>query len=581
MGIKRLRLNNIGERFRSSEFAFGIFLSVVIGIASGAGAFVFQWLIVSFQKLFFDGGARILAFMGHYYIILLPAIGGVILGLIIHFSGTREAKGHGVPEVMEAVTLRGGRIRSRVAVVKTFASAICIGSGGSVGGEGPIIQIGATIGSVLGQKLNLSSDWIKTLVASGAAGGISAVFNAPIAGTFFAHEVILGRMFTRHFGFVVISSVIANAVAHALPGEFEAFNPLNYELATNWGLILFFLLGAGCALVAFIFMSVLDKTEGIFDKVKLPDYIKPGLGGIAVGVIGLYNLHLLGTGYDGIEQALLGKIGIATLGGLLVFKILATSFTLGSGGSGGVFAPSLFLGVMFGGAFGDLANRVLPTFIAPSGAFAMVGMAAVFAAMAHAPITAILIVTEMTRNYAIILPLMMAVVVSTFISVKLNPESIYTAKHMRRGINLHPHEEVDVLEKVIAADVMACDFPSVAPEMKLTELADLFSRKKYHGYPVIDKDGNLKGVVTLADIEARLATADKDYIVADIATKNLITAYPDESLHDILHNVEASEIGLIPVVDRENPAKLIGILRRHDIIRAYARARAQTQPDII
>jgi CIC family chloride channel protein len=575
MRLKASWLNYLIEHFRRSEFVFGTTLAIAVGIASGLGAVAFRWLIGFFQNLFFSDGATVLAFLGQYYVILLPAIGGIIVGLLIQFSGAKEAKGHGVPEVMEAVALKGGRIRSRVAAVKIFASSICIGSGGSVGREGPIVQIGSTTGSILGQRLGLPAEWVKTLVACGAAGGISATFNAPIAGIFFAHEVILGRIFTRHFGFVVISSVIADAIAHAFLGDLQSFSVPSYALETNWELGLYFLLGAACALVAVIFIRFLYKMEDIFEAVKMPVYLKPALGGIAVGLIGLYSPYLFGVGYDGVEQALLGKIGVITLAVLLILKILATSFTLGSGGSGGIFAPSLFMGAMFGGVFGNLANRLFPTLVAPEGAFALVGMAAVFSAAARAPITAIIIVFEMTRNYAIILPLMMAVVVSTLIAQRLSHESIYTLKLMRRGVDIHPQEAVDILEKVSVADVMTRNFPAVPPEMTLAELMNMFAKSSYHGFPVVDRAGNLRGVVTVADLEAKMTSANQNLTVADIATRNLITAYPDESLHDVLRKLGDSEVGRIPVIDRKEPSKLIGVLRRRDIIKAYTKAQSQ------
>jgi CIC family chloride channel protein len=572
--MKTSWLSRVFQRVRSSEFAFGTTLAVVIGIVAGLGAVFFRWLISSFQQLFFNGGAVVLSFLGQYYVILLPAIGGLVVGLLIYFSGASEAKGHGVPEVMEAVAVRGGRIRSRVAAVKILASSICIGSGGSAGREGPIVQIGSTIGSFLGVKLHLSTEWIKTLVACGAGGGISATFNAPIAGIFFAHEVILGRIFTRHFGFVVIASVVSDVVAHAFLGNTQTFGVPSYALQTNWELLFYFLLGAGCALVAVVFTRLLYKLEDIFDAINIPGYIKPALGGIAVGLIGLYSSYLFGVGYDGVEQVLLGNIGLITLAVLLVLKILATSFTLGSGGSGGVFAPSLFMGATFGGVFGNLANRLLPGMVAPEGAFALVGMAAVFAGAARAPITAIIIVFEMTRDYAIMLPLMMAVVISTFIAQRLSPESIYTLKLTRRGVDVHPQEEIDILEKVNVAEVMTRDFPTVAPETTIAELTNVFARTRHHGFPVVDKEGNLKGMVTVADVEAKMSSANQSLTAADIATTSLITAYPDESLHDLLHKLGENDIGHIPVIDRNKPSKLVGVLRRHDIVKAYRKGQS-------
>ena len=569
-------LKSLIQRFRGSEFAFGTTLAVIVGVVAGLGAVAFRWLIKFFSEFFFGGGAEVLSFMGQYYVILLPAAGGIIVGLLIHFSNAKETRGHGVPEVMEAVANRGGYIRSRVAAVKVLASSICIGSGGSVGREGPIVQIGSTIGSILGQRLHLSQEWIKGLVACGAAGGISATFNAPIAGVFFAHEVILGRIFTRRFAFVVISSVVASVVAHAFLGDLQSLSVPRYSLNSYWELALYFLLGGACALVAVVFIRVLYKTEDIFDAVRIPEYIKPVLGGIAVGLIGLYSPYLFGVGYDGVEQALLGEIGLLTLVALLLLKILATSFTLGSGGSGGIFAPSLFMGAMFGGAFGDMANRLLPGLVAPSGAYALVGMAAVFSAGARAPITAIIILFEMTRDYAIILPLMLTVVVSTLIARILSHDSIYTLKLKRRGVTFRPHEDIDLLEKVNVEEVMTRNFPTVLPEMTLVKLKNKFAKSKHHGFPVVDENDKLKGMVTLADIEASTGGSSRELTVADVATTSLITAYPDESLHDVVHRLGSNEVGRIPVVDRKDTSRLVGVLRRYDIVKSYAKAMSKS-----
>jgi CIC family chloride channel protein len=560
------------DRFRHSEFIMGTTLSILVGIVAGLSAVLFRWLINFFHNLFFINGADILSFMGQYYVIIIPAIGGLIIGAIIYLTRTSETKGHGVPEVMAAVAIAGGRIRTRVAAIKILVSSICIGSGGSVGREGPIVQIGSTIGSILGQRLHLSQDWVKSLVACGAAGGISATFNAPIAGVFFATEVILGRFLPRRFGFVVMSSVVASVVAHAFLGNEITFQIPAYTLNSYWELFLYFLLGILSAFVAVLFIRILNRSEDIFDWIKIPEYLKPGLGGIAIGLVGFYNPHLFGVGYEGVEQALHGNIGVLMLFTLLLLKIVATSITLGSGGSGGVFAPSLFMGAMFGGLFGSIANYLLPNIASPSGAYALVGMAAVFSAAARAPITAIIIIFEMTRDYAIILPLMLAVVVGTFIAHQLNPLSIYGEKLNRRGIQVRSREAGDVLEKVRVDEVMTRDFPSVTPDMSLSDVLSMLIESRHHGFPVTNEDGQLTGIITLADVESRLSSGDENLTVADVATTDLITAYPDETLHDVVHRLLGiSEIGHIPVVDRKDPSILLGILRRRDLVKAYAK----------
>jgi len=568
------KLAYLAAYLRTHRITTGLILSIVVGLGGGFGAVIFRWLINAFHRLFFDGMAGSLTFLGHYSVILVPVVGGVVVGCIIYFTGTGEAKGHGVPEVMEAVWRHGGRIRARVAAVKVLASSICLGSGGSAGREGPIVQIGSSIGSTVAQWFRLPEDWIKTLVACGAAAGISATFNAPIGGIFFALEVILGRVLSPRLAFVVLSSVVATLTAHLFLGDFRTFNlPVEYTLNSYSELPLYILLGLFCALIATLFIRSLYKMEDGFNALKFPEYLKPALGGIAVGLIGFYNPYLFGVGYDGVDQVLLGNVGLLLLLALLFLKILATSFTLGSGGSGGVFAPSLFMGAMLGGLFGELAGGLLPGMVAPSGAYALVGMAAVFAGAAQAPITAFLILFEMTRDYAIILPLLLAVVTSTLLARQLNHETIYTLKLARRGISTRRPEEANFLTGVTVGEVMTRDFPTVSPQMGLTELMNRLNRTGHHGFPVVDEQGKLYGMVTLSDVETKMVGDVKQLTVADIAVTKLITAYPDEPLSEVVEHlgVGTAEIGHIPVVSREAPSKLLGILRRHDIIKGYAK----------
>jgi CIC family chloride channel protein len=567
------------DRIRSNELASGLVLSIVVGAIAGLGAVAFRWLISTFQALFFGNGATYLGFLGQYHVILIPAAGGLIVGLLVYFAA-REAKGHGVPEVMEAVAIRGGRIRPRVALVKALASSICIGSGGSVGREGPIVQIGSSIGSTVGQWLRLSDDWVRTLVACGAAGGISATFNTPIGGVFFAMEVILGRFLTPRFGFVVISSVVADFVAHVFLGSQPSFDVIPYSMVSHWELLPYVLLGVLAALAATVFIRVLYKTEDLFDAWHFPEYLKPVIGGIGIGLIGLYSYDLLGVGYGNVfwvstmsvNQALLGEIALQSLVILLLLKIVATSLTLGSGGSGGVFAPSLFIGAMLGGAMGTVSHQFLPAHTATSGAYALVGMAAVFAGATRAPFTAIIMLFEMTRDYNIILPLMVAVVISTVISRSLNRETIYTLKLVRRGVDLHQLDQASPLREVTVGEAMTRGFPTVLPQMLVSQLLTKLRDTGYHGFPVVDKDDNLVGMVTVSDIEAAMAKGDvSDMAVGDITSKSLVVAYPDEYVHDVFVRLGTREVGRIPVVARNNPKRLLGVLQRQDVLIAYAK----------
>jgi CIC family chloride channel protein len=572
-------LVNFLDRVRSNEIVLGLSLSIIVGIIAGFGAIFFRWLISTFQSLFFGGGSHLLGFMGPYYIIIIPAVGGLIVGLLARF-GAREAKGEDVPEVMEAVTLHGGRVRSRVAAVKTLSSAICIGSGGSVGREGPIVQIGASMGSVIGRWLNLSPEWMRTLVACGAAGGISATFNTPIGGVFFAMEIILGRFASPKFGFVVISSVVADFIAHTFLGNQPSFNVVPYEMVSHWEIIAYAVLGFVAAIVAVTFINLLYKCEDIFNSWHIPEFVKPAIGGIGIGLIGLYSYDLFGVGYGkvfwisgmSVDQALMGQIALESLFILLALKVVATSLTLGSGGSGGVFAPSLFIGAMLGGAFGTVAHMMFPEYIAPSGAYALVGMAAVFTGTTRAPITAIIMLFELTRNYTIILPLMIAVVISLVISHSLSRETIYTRKLARRGIDIHRLEQDSPLREITVEKAMTRGFPTVLPTMSVRNLLLKLRRSGHHGFPVVNRKDELIGVVTLSDVETAMSESDTSKLkVSDIVTRSVVVAYPDESVHDVFLKLGARDVGRIPVVDRAKPKRLLGVLRRHDILTAYTK----------
>jgi len=555
-------------------------LALLVGLAAGGGAIIFRHLISAFDWVFFNCLGDALSPLGDQRVILLPVLGGLLVGPIIYFLA-REAKGHGVPEVMLAVETQGGRIRPRVAVIKSVASALCIGSGGSVGREGPIVQIGSAVGSTIGQLLRLSEENIRLLVASGAAGGISATFNAPIAGVFFALEVILRRFNVRNFSVVVLSSVVADALAHTFLGDDPAFVIPPHALESNLEFPLYALLGLFAALAGLAFITILYRTEDMFDALHLPAMVKPAIGGLGVGVLGLWFADLFGVGYGGgpsanaITSALTGERALEVLIALAGLKILATSLTIGSGGSGGVFAPSLFIGAMLGSAYGDVAHDLFPDFTAPSGAYALVGMAAVFAAAARAPITSILILFEMTRDYSIMLPLMMAVAVSTVVAQLIRRDTIYTLKLRRRGVEIEEGREAPLLQTITVGQAMARNFDVVSADTGVAELLEGISADgQPRPFPVLDHDRKLVGILTPSDIERVL---DKDLsalTVQDIAAKNPVTIFPDQTLEEAVRRMGSQGLRQLPVVSRHDPSVLLGLLRHSDVINASGRALA-------
>lgn len=558
-------------RSRMTEQSVLLLLGVTVGLAAGAGAVAFRWLIATCTHIFFDYGAVVLGFMGDYYVIVVPAVGGALVGPIVYFLA-REVRGSGVPEVMEAAAYHGGHIRPRVVILKPLACAICLGSGGSAGREGPIAQIGAALGSTLGQVLNLSERRVRMLVACGAAGGIAATFNAPIGGAFFALEIILGEWTAEAFAPVVAASVAASAIGRLVFGDVPAFRVPQYGLATFTELPLFAILGLLAAFVGIGFIVILYWAEDRFAAIPIPSYLLPIIGGLIVGVVGLYHRQLYGVGYGLIESVLGGAhLKVTVLLTLMALKFIATSATLGSGGSGGIFSPSLFLGALLGGTMGLIFHQTFPNLTTSPGAYALVGMGAVFAAASHAPITAVLIVFELTRDYQMILPLMLTCGISVVLARALYRFSIYNLKLVRRGVHVELGRDAKLLNEVTVGQAMTTEVISITPSTTVREAAHLFETTKHHGFPIVDEQGQLRGIITITDV--RQTRPDQlDGSVSEIATHDLVIAFPDESLNDGLRKLGLRDVGRIPVVARDDHTRLLGLITRKNIISAYNRA---------
>jgi CIC family chloride channel protein len=550
-------------------------LAVTVGLLAGGGAVALRGMIRAVQWLFFDVGTRAGALTGlpippALVTVIGPAIGILIVTYLVR-SWAPEAKGHGVPEVQFAVRMRGGKIRPRVAVAKAVTSAVSIGSGGSVGREGPIVQIGSSLASALGQWLGLGAEQIKLLVAAGSAGAIGATFNAPIAGVLFALEVILGSFAARSFGLVVVASVTATAVVQPVLGTQPAFRLVEqFALSSNWELTLYPVLGVLAGAIALLYVRSVYGVEDWFDRWQAPAWQKAVAGGLAVGLLGTFGSeHLFGVGHEGVELAMAGALGTATMASLVFLKILATSVTLGAGGSGGVFAPALFIGAMAGGAFGRLAAWLLPAVAASPGAYALVGAAAVFGASTHAPMTAIIILFEMTDNYRIILPLMLSVVLAQLIAAGIDPDSIYSIKLRRRG-GLAGPGEMGTLDLLLAADAMSEDVPTVPANLTLDGLADRTREDHSRSWIVLDDRGRLSGIVSVTDLERAVIEGDlRERTVANIMTTALVTCSPTETLRHAFRRFSERDVYQMPVVDPEHPDAILGVLRRSELMWAY------------
>ena len=565
-------LRRLLRRFPPETFA-PILLAVVVGLGVGLGMAVYQWLLDGVGALAFGPVQGTFGFLGRYSIVVIPVIGGLVAGPLLHFFA-RETKGHGVPEVMEAVVLRGGRISPQI-VVNALASVFTIGSGGSAGRIAPVVQIGAGWGSAVGRLLRLSPERLRNLVACGAAAGIAATFNAPIAGVFFALEVILGEMETRALATIVVASVTGSVVGRYFFGDQVIFPIPDYALVDTTELLLYVGLGFAGALAGVLFARVLEWVTQLFRQWRIPEVFEPALGGLMVGLLAVFFPQVLGMGTQTIATALRVGFPWHVMLVLCLVKILATSFTLGSGGAGGIFAPALFIGAMLGGAYGALMQYWLPDVVAMSGAYALVGMATVFAAAVRAPITAVLIIFEMTRDYRLVLPLMLATVLSVVVASLLETESIYTKKLVNEGIDLRAFREFNVMRSIGVEEAMTplSALTTVVATTSLRELEQLFETTKTRGFPVLDARGALHGVVTFADFRrARQMEAWETRSVVDICATDPEVVFRDENLEDALRAFGLTGVGRIPVVARHDARRLVGLLQREDVIRAYARA---------
>lgn len=563
------------RELRTREGLFMVLMAVVIGILAGYGAVGFRKLIDLVRSGAFDyvlphlkaGG------LGEWALVLVPALGGLLVGPITAFF-PQEARGHGVPEVMEAVLTRRGIMKPRTVVVRAVASALSIGSGGSVGREGPIVQIGSAIGSTMGQLWRLTGNPMKIMVGCGAAGGIAATFNAPIAGFIFANEVILGDFSLATVSPIILSSVAATAVSRHYLGAYPAFMVPQYVLASPVELLFYAVLGIEVSFVALFYVRALYWAEDFFDqKVPVPDIFKPALGGLLLGMIALVFPQVMGNGYPHMEQAMRGEMALGLMAALVVAKVVATSITIGSGGSGGVFAPALFVGAMAGGSFGTMVHRLFPAVTAPEGCYALVGMGGVFAAAAFAPLTSILILFELTNNYTIILPIMIVCVIGYVHGRWIRKYSIYTLKLHRKGVEVVRGQDVNIMREIKVEEAMEKDILSVTPDTPLARLAGIIHRTGQSFYPVVDKEEGLVGIITFHDLEPTLFVSGLEYLVVadDLATKKLITTTPQESLYDAVKKMDMAGIRQLPVVDPQNPRRLLGVITRKDVVAAYNR----------
>ncbi len=583
-----------------------VLLSILIGIVAGFGAFAF-YLLLQIMTDFFLGylagfqptppaGEQEIPYISLptapfrlWVLALMPALGGLIAGLII-YSFAPEAEGHGTDAIIDAFHNKKGVIRKRVPLIKAIASAITIGSGGSAGREGPIAQIGGGFGSFLGTKLKLGERETRTMLVCGAAAGIGAMFKAPLGSALFGTEVLYKRDFEMESMIpAIVSSVVAYAVFCSIPciGWHPIFDTPPYTFTHPKELIFFAVLGIACTALGIFYIKVFYATRAFFKRFAIPNHLKPAIGGALVGIFVLVIGYLepqaldgiLGMGYGAVQTAIDMELPLPELMKLMLIvaiaKIFTTSFTIGSGGSGGVFAPSLVIGAMLGGLFAGVSHFFFPEIIAgpTMSAFVVVGMAAFFAGAAKVPIAAILMISEMAGSYSLLVPLMLTSVVAYALS---GGWTIYEKQvKTRKESPAHRREfMVDLLEGIRVKDAYIEDVQTISADTTVKEALYFVDRTGHIAYPVVDKEGRMVGITSLMDLEKQREEGSVYRKVSLMCTKEVLVAYPDEFLEDALHKMDIYHVGRLPVVkgrSEEENKELVGIISRADIIREHCR----------
>ena len=554
-----------------------IVIAAFIGILSGLAIIVFREAVELVHELLFAGGYEALGIArGGWRSLLLPLLpmAGVTLLIPLSLAFPGRVNGYGFTGFLRRVNLENGVIRARNIFIKIIATALTIGSGNSAGVEGPIAQIGGALGSQVGQRFRVSGKRMKVYIAAGCAGGIAGIFNAPLAGMFFAAEIVLlGTYEISSFSALVIASALSTVVSRAYYGEIPAFSIPDYTIVNAFVelplyTIMAIIVGVTAVLHIRFFYLIRDR----FQSLPLHPQIKPLLGALLVGLIGIFFPQVMGDGYNYIAKALAGDTLVWRMMVLVFLKSLATAITLGSGGAGGVFAPSLFIVSVLGGAFGGIVHHFLPESTATAGAYATVGIGAFLAATTHAPLTAIFLLFEMTGNYMIIIPVMLTAVRGTVTASWLYNDSIDTVEFTREGIDIHEGREVAIMKSVKVGKAITEDFDFISENANINQLLELFryARNSFY-FPVINHKGLMVGVVSMQDVKTILHSEQERvcHLVGSICTRDVIMLTPDTNLCDAMKLFDIKGIDEIPVVEALEEPWVLGMLKRQDVLAAY------------
>jgi chloride channel protein, CIC family len=563
------------ETLRRAEAAY-VLLIVLVGMVGASVGLLFRLGQSILQVIYFASSESIVTIaenLSWERRLLAPAGGGLIAALILAYA-VGGLRGGGMAEIMEAVVLKEKALRVRQAVWKALSAMVAIASGGSLGREGPMVQVTAASAGRISEFLHISADRQRILIGCGVAAGMAAAYNAPIGASLFVMEVIIGNFAMDVFGPLVVSSVVSTLMTRGTIGG-AIYEVPEFRLISSWEFVWYVGLGILCALVGRLFMEIVFGTSWLFSRSGLPIWITVPLGGLGVGALGIWVPWVWGNGQEGVDQVLRGDFPLELLAVALAGKILATALTIGSGVPGGVFTPTIFLGALLGGLVGEAAHTVWPQITAPPGAYALVGMSGVLASTTHAPIMSTLMVFEMSLNYNLILPVMVCSGVSALLSRAMRRESIYTARLKRRGVDIDLAIEETALQSIQVADVMWTNPPTVRPSAPLRALLEQFLHMRGGAnIHVIDDQERYVGLIDVHDLVAAAGQKDvADLLIAGDLARMVPHVKPEEPVSNITERFWFQEHGELPVLsgDGEDPPRFLGVVTRRDVLRAFDR----------
>jgi chloride channel protein, CIC family len=566
--LRRERVLHWLDQLRRKETQLALVLSLIIGALVGLVVVAFILLTGRLAaRLYPAGGSPVRR-------ALVPVFGSLVTGFVL-FRWFPDARGSGIPQTKTALFLREGSIRLRTVLGKFFLCSASLASGISLGREGPAVQIGSGIASVIARRLGLSKQYVKALVPVGSAAALAAAFNTPIAAVLFSLEEIMGDLHAPILGSVVLSSATSWMVLHLILGDEPLFHVSPYHLVNPLELLMYVALGVVGGLGSVLFVKLLLRLRRKF--LELPRrtaWVQPVAGGLTVGLMGYFIPQVLGVGYDQVDRVLAGDLVLRTVVILALLKIVATAMCYASGNAGGIFGPSLFIGAMLGAAVGSLAHLIMPGYTAGPGAYALVGMGTAFAGIIRAPLTSVIMIFELTRDYSIIVPLMLSNLIAFFISHRMQPQPIYEALMRLEGIHLPSRELAPERVRFQVVTAMRPPAGTLSPKLTISEALDRLSQGQLRSWPVTE-DGELAGMVSQAQLEAAIAEGQASQQVGTLLKGQAVVSHlhPDHDLAVALERLGSLQREVLPVVSRENARELLGVVTLTDVLRSFGVAR--------